>query len=158
MDFPLIQNTRWSSKLRTRLNDPLVDEVLRKLYVHGADPDILINSRPHVGSSYTTIVCDVIARYKRMCGYDVALLVLNSSIPASTAKPLIPRVDKEVVVGQGDLAQQSMGFQQGAAPGQQPTQLVHGDVQRSGQPSGTLHGRDEPASLDPGHGRIGQLG
>jgi methionyl-tRNA synthetase len=27
-----------------------------------------------VGSAYTTIVCDVIARYKRMCGYDVAYL------------------------------------------------------------------------------------
>jgi len=32
------------------------------------------NARPHVGSSYTTIVCDVLARYKRMCGYDVAFL------------------------------------------------------------------------------------
>jgi methionyl-tRNA synthetase len=32
------------------------------------------NARPHVGSAYTTIACDVIARYKRMCGYDVAFL------------------------------------------------------------------------------------
>ncbi len=32
------------------------------------------NARPHVGSAYTTIVCDVIARYKRMCGYDVRFL------------------------------------------------------------------------------------
>ncbi len=32
------------------------------------------NARPHVGSAYTTIVCDVIARYKRMCGYDVSFL------------------------------------------------------------------------------------
>ena len=32
------------------------------------------NARPHVGSAYTTIVCDVIARYKRMCGYEVAYL------------------------------------------------------------------------------------
>ena len=32
------------------------------------------NARLHVGSAYTTIVCDVIARYKRMCGYDVAFL------------------------------------------------------------------------------------
>jgi methionyl-tRNA synthetase len=32
------------------------------------------NARPHVGSAYTTIVCDVIARYKRMRGYDVAFL------------------------------------------------------------------------------------
>ncbi|HUI41061.1 MAG TPA: methionine--tRNA ligase [Terriglobia bacterium] len=32
------------------------------------------NARPHVGSAYTTIVCDVLARYKRMGGYDVAFL------------------------------------------------------------------------------------
>jgi len=30
------------------------------------------NAPPHVGSAYTTIVCDVLARYKRMCGEDVA--------------------------------------------------------------------------------------
>jgi methionyl-tRNA synthetase len=35
-------------------------------------PIYYANSRPHVGSAYTTIVCDVIARYKRMCGFDVA--------------------------------------------------------------------------------------
>ena len=32
------------------------------------------NSRPHVGSAYTTLVCDAIARYRRMCGDDVAFL------------------------------------------------------------------------------------
>jgi len=32
------------------------------------------NARPHVGSAYTTIVCDVLARYRRMCGEDVAFL------------------------------------------------------------------------------------
>ncbi|MGO8736529.1 MAG: methionine--tRNA ligase [Terriglobia bacterium] len=32
------------------------------------------NARPHVGSAYTTIVCDVLARYKRMCGHDVVFL------------------------------------------------------------------------------------
>ncbi len=37
-------------------------------------PIYYANSRPHVGSAYTTIVCDVIARYKRMCGYHVAYL------------------------------------------------------------------------------------
>ena len=37
-------------------------------------PIYYANSRPHVGSAYTTIVCDVIARYKRMRGYDVAYL------------------------------------------------------------------------------------
>src|ERR1700723_29321 len=37
-------------------------------------PIYYANSRPHVGSAYTTIVCDVIARYKRMCGFDVTYL------------------------------------------------------------------------------------
>lgn len=37
-------------------------------------PIYYANSRPHVGSAYTTIVCDVLARYKRMCGYEVAYL------------------------------------------------------------------------------------
>jgi methionyl-tRNA synthetase len=32
------------------------------------------NSRPHVGSAYTTLVCDAIARYQRMRGDDVAFL------------------------------------------------------------------------------------
>jgi methionyl-tRNA synthetase len=35
-------------------------------------PIYYANSRPHVGSAYTTIVCDAIARYKRMCGFEVA--------------------------------------------------------------------------------------
>ena len=48
-----------------RVNNP-------KFYL--TTPIYYANSRPHVGSAYTTIVCDVIARYKRMCGYDVAYL------------------------------------------------------------------------------------
>jgi len=43
-----------------------------KFYI--TTPIYYANSRPHVGSAYTTIVCDVIARYKRMCGQDVAYL------------------------------------------------------------------------------------
>ncbi len=37
-------------------------------------PIYYANSRPHVGSAYTTIACDVIARYRRMCGDEVAYL------------------------------------------------------------------------------------
>ncbi|MGB8675733.1 MAG: class I tRNA ligase family protein, partial [Candidatus Acidiferrales bacterium] len=44
----------------------------KKFYI--TTPIYYANSRPHVGSAYTTIVCDVIARYKKMCGYDVAYL------------------------------------------------------------------------------------
>ena len=44
----------------------------KKFYI--TTPIYYANSRPHVGSAYTTIVCDVIARYKKMCGYEVAYL------------------------------------------------------------------------------------
>jgi len=44
-------------KLRTRINDPRVAIVLERLYRHGADPDILIDSRPHVGSDRLPAIC-----------------------------------------------------------------------------------------------------
>src|ERR1700728_1233681 len=55
------------------MDNPLpADTSKPKFYL--TTPIYYANSRPHVGSAYTTIVCDVIARYKRMCGYDVAYL------------------------------------------------------------------------------------
>ena len=45
---------------------------MRTFYI--TTPIYYPNARPHVGSAYTTIVCDVLARYKRMCGYHVAFL------------------------------------------------------------------------------------
>lgn len=37
-------------------------------------PLYYVNAKPHVGSSYTTIVADCLARYKRMTGFDVFFL------------------------------------------------------------------------------------
>ncbi len=37
-------------------------------------PLYYVNAPPHLGGTYTTIVCDAIARYKRMMGFDVKLL------------------------------------------------------------------------------------
>ncbi|MBN2726441.1 methionine--tRNA ligase [Candidatus Mcinerneyibacteriota bacterium] len=37
-------------------------------------PLYYVNSKPHVGSAYTTIVADGLARFKRMAGYDVFYL------------------------------------------------------------------------------------
>lgn len=37
-------------------------------------PIYYVNDMPHLGHSYTTIGCDALARYKRMCGYDVFFL------------------------------------------------------------------------------------
>lgn len=37
-------------------------------------PLYYVNDVPHIGSAYTTIACDCIARYKRLKGYDVCFL------------------------------------------------------------------------------------
>ncbi|MEQ9115540.1 MAG: methionine--tRNA ligase [Rickettsiales bacterium] len=37
-------------------------------------PIYYVNDRPHIGSAYTTLVCDVVARFKRAEGYKVLFL------------------------------------------------------------------------------------
>ncbi|MBI3591650.1 MAG: methionine--tRNA ligase [Candidatus Melainabacteria bacterium] len=43
-----------------------------KFYI--TSPLYYVNDVPHIGSAYTTIACDCIARYKRLRGYDVCFL------------------------------------------------------------------------------------
>jgi len=45
---------------------------VKKFYI--TTPIYYVNAEPHIGSSYTTIVGDIFARYKRMMGYDVFYL------------------------------------------------------------------------------------
>ena len=37
-------------------------------------PLYYVNDKPHLGSIYTTLICDSIARYKRLCGEDVIFI------------------------------------------------------------------------------------
>ncbi len=37
-------------------------------------PIYYVNDRPHIGHAYTSIACDVLARTKRLCGYNVKFL------------------------------------------------------------------------------------
>lgn len=46
--------------------------VNKKFYL--TTPLYYINGVPHVGHTYTTVIADAIARYKRMCGLDVCFL------------------------------------------------------------------------------------
>jgi len=43
-----------------------------KFYI--TTPIYYVNARPHIGHAYTTLVCDAVARYHRMCGDDVYFL------------------------------------------------------------------------------------
>ncbi|MBN2253014.1 MAG: class I tRNA ligase family protein, partial [Kosmotogaceae bacterium] len=45
---------------------------MKKFYV--TTPIYYINSEPHIGSAYSTIIADVIARYRRLSGYEVFFL------------------------------------------------------------------------------------
>jgi methionyl-tRNA synthetase len=49
-----------------------VKELQKTFYV--TTPIYYVNSDPHIGSAYTTIVADVVARYKRMMKYDTFFL------------------------------------------------------------------------------------
>jgi len=37
-------------------------------------PIYYVNDVPHIGHAYTTIAADIVARYKRLTGYDVFFL------------------------------------------------------------------------------------
>ncbi|MDR2458723.1 MAG: class I tRNA ligase family protein, partial [Holosporales bacterium] len=42
---------------------------MRPLYI--TTPIYYVNAKPHIGHAYTTIVCDIFARFNRMLGHDV---------------------------------------------------------------------------------------
>ena len=44
----------------------------KKFYL--TTPIYYVNASPHIGTAYTTLVCDVLARFKRLSGYDVRFL------------------------------------------------------------------------------------
>ena len=44
----------------------------KRFYV--TTPIYYVNDVPHIGHAYTTVACDVLARYKRAQGYDVFFL------------------------------------------------------------------------------------
>jgi methionyl-tRNA synthetase len=49
-----------------------MDKGSQKFYI--TTPIYYVNARPHIGHAYTTLVCDAIARRKRMLGYDTYFL------------------------------------------------------------------------------------
>lgn len=58
-------------KLYTRIHDPLCRHILEILYHHGAEPDILINSRPHIGSDRLPTICTRIRQTIETLGGEI---------------------------------------------------------------------------------------
>src|SRR5437764_12295569 len=79
-------------------------------------PLYYVNAPPHLGGTYSTIVADTIARYKRMMGFDVKLLSgtdehglkIERSAKAQGVEP-IALADK--VVGQYTKLWKQLGIQ-----------------------------------------------
>src|SRR5262249_22771752 len=63
----------------------------KKFYI--TTPIYYVNARPHIGHAYTTLVCDAIARRKRMLGFDTFFLTATDEQgvpgdrPAPAAQP-----------------------------------------------------------------------
>ncbi|CAM3431037.1 methionine--tRNA ligase [Pseudostreptobacillus hongkongensis] len=45
---------------------------MKNLYI--TTPIYYPNAKPHIGTAYTTVICDVVSRYKRLKGYDVRFI------------------------------------------------------------------------------------
>lgn len=58
-------------KLITRINDPKCSWVLRRLCEFGADPDIRVNARPHIGSDRLPAIVEGIAEHIRTLGGEI---------------------------------------------------------------------------------------
>lgn len=58
-------------KLITRINDSRCSYVLRRLCEFGADPDILVNARPHIGSDRLPAIVEGIAERIRSLGGEI---------------------------------------------------------------------------------------
>jgi uncharacterized FAD-dependent dehydrogenase len=58
-------------KLYTRVHDPRVRTVLELFYQHGADPDILIEGKPHIGSDKLPGICRRIRMHIENLGGEV---------------------------------------------------------------------------------------
>lgn len=58
-------------KLYTRVHDERVRTVLTTFYHHGADPDILVSARPHIGSDRLPTICRRIRAHIESLGGEV---------------------------------------------------------------------------------------
>jgi len=76
----------------------------RKTY-YITTPIYYVNAEPHIGTAYTTIAGDVMARYKRLCGYDTFYLTGTDEhgqkiLRAATAQGMKPKEFADRVVVQ----------------------------------------------------------
>lgn len=82
-------------KLITRINDPKCSWVLRRLCEFGADPDILVNARPHIGSDKLPKIVNAIAERITSLGgeihYNTRLTAIRTGIAGQVTAAITER-------------------------------------------------------------------
>jgi V8-like Glu-specific endopeptidase len=63
-----------------------------------------------------------------LCGFDMALIILSSPVPASKATPLVPRIDRPVVAGE---AYRAVGYGVDDVGERNPGRMERGDLEVS---------------------------
>jgi methionyl-tRNA synthetase len=66
---------------------------MSKFYI--TTPIYYVNSKPHIGHSYTTLACDVVSRFLRRCGYDVFFMTGTDEHGEKIEKATLERGFKE---------------------------------------------------------------
>ncbi len=66
---------------------------MKKFYI--TTPIYYVNSKPHIGHSYTTVACDVVSRYLRQAGYDVFFMTGTDEHGEKIEKATLARGFKE---------------------------------------------------------------
>ncbi len=78
-------------------------------------PIYYINDAPHLGHAYTTVACDVLARYRRMRGDDVRFLTGTDehgqkALKTATAQGVKPRMLADRMVARYEAAWRALGI------------------------------------------------
>ena len=76
-------------------------------------PIYYVNDKPHLGHAYTTIACDVLARFKRLDGFDVKFLT-GTDEHGHVTKLVRQLVEED---GQGDLDAKRPRYGKGSSEG-----------------------------------------
>lgn len=92
-------------KLYTSIRDPLVRTVLEWFYRYGADPDILVNARPHIGSDRLPTICQRMREGIQQAGGDVRFASRLDDVVIDDGRVSHIRVDgQQMAVGPVVLA------------------------------------------------------
>ncbi|MCH7814282.1 MAG: FAD-dependent oxidoreductase, partial [Planctomycetes bacterium] len=82
-------------KLYTRISDPLVNQVLRRLHEFGADANILVDAKPHIGSDKLPTICRRIRQHIERLGGQVCFESLLTDLRIESGRLTAIQINEE---------------------------------------------------------------